>query len=129
MEEHEVISLAARGKTWWCLCPNSNLYIENRLPPIDLLRSYDVPIVLGTDSLASNTSLNILEEIKTIESSYPGIELEEIITWACKNGAEALDKPHLGTIEKGKTPGLVLIENCDLENLSLKPESRSLRLI
>ena len=44
--------------SFWCLCPNANWYIEKTLPPIDLLRTQNATIVLGTDSYASNWSLN-----------------------------------------------------------------------
>jgi len=52
---------------YWCLCPNANLYIENKLPDIRLLRRNNCKITLGTDSLASNHQLSIFEEIKTIQ--------------------------------------------------------------
>jgi cytosine/adenosine deaminase-related metal-dependent hydrolase len=98
--------------TFWCLCPNANQYIEQTMPPIDLLRSGGANIIVGTDSYASNWSLNILDELKTIQKHNPHIALEEMLGWATLNGASALqmDK-HLGSFEIGKKPGLVLIEN------------------
>jgi cytosine/adenosine deaminase-related metal-dependent hydrolase len=46
----------------FCLCVNANLYIENRMPPIDILIKNKAEIVLGTDRnkdhqkrIASNT--------------------------------------------------------------------------
>ena len=96
--------------TFWCLCPNANQYIENAMPPILLLREQQVPIVLGTDSYASNWSLNILDEIKTIQKFHPEIPLAEMLGWATLNGARALqmDK-HLGSFDKGKKPGVISI--------------------
>ncbi len=98
--------------TYWCLCPNANQYIEQTMPPIDLLRSGGANIIVGTDSYASNWSLNILDELKTIQKHNPHIALEEMLGWATLNGARALqmDK-HLGSFEIGKKPGVVLIEN------------------
>ena len=98
----------------FCLCPNANLYIENILPPVNLLLENDCHIVLGTDSLASNHQLNILEEIKTIAKNYPEIKTETLLQWATINGAKALqmDK-ELGNFEKGKNPGVMLIENVE----------------
>lgn len=104
-------------QTFFCLCINANKYIEDALPPIELLRKNDCAIVLGTDSLASNWSLNILDEIKTIRKNFPSISLEEILGWATINGAKALQmEAKLGSFEKGKKPGVVLID----ENLSSK---------
>jgi len=115
--------------TSWCLCPNTNQYIESAMPPIDLLRAQKVNIVVGTDSYASNWSLNILDELKTIQKHHPTIELAEMLGWATLNGARALqmDK-HLGNLEKGKKPGLVLISGVDAAG-KLSSSSSSKQLI
>ncbi|MFO7851334.1 MAG: amidohydrolase family protein [Bacteroidota bacterium] len=119
-----------RGNSYFCLCPASNLYIENTLPPLHILREGQSKIVIGTDSLASNKSLDILEEMKIISTTYPGIPLEELVGWATINGARALKiDDNYGSIEKGKSPGLVLIENADLVNMKLKANSRAVRLL
>lgn len=109
----------------WCFCPNANLYIENRLPSFSLFREKGVRMLLGTDSLASNTSLSILEEMKAIQSAYPEIPTEEMIVWATKNAAGFFGFGQLGSLEPGKQPGVVWIENVDLHSLRLTPESRS----
>ncbi|MEQ1552839.1 MAG: amidohydrolase family protein [Ferruginibacter sp.] len=97
---------------YFCLCPNANLYIENTVPAIDLLIKNQVNIVLGTDSYASNTQLNIFEEIKTIQKYFPNIPLQNILKWATINGAKALEiNDKFGSFEKGKIPGIVLINN------------------
>jgi cytosine/adenosine deaminase-related metal-dependent hydrolase len=114
---------AAMSNAFWCLCPNANQYIEQTMPPIELLRSEKANIVIGTDSYASNWSLNVLDELKTIQKHHPDIPLSEILGWATLNGARALqmDK-HLGSFEKGKKPGVVLINGVDAFN-SLKNAS------
>jgi cytosine/adenosine deaminase-related metal-dependent hydrolase len=108
---------AAMEHAFWCLCPNANQYIEQTMPPIELLRSEKAKIVVGTDSYASNWSLNILDELKTIQQPHPQISLDEMLGWATINGAQALqmDK-HLGSFEKGKQPGVVLISGVDAVN-------------
>ena len=102
-------------KTFFCLCVNANQYIENALPPIELLRNNDCNIVLGTDSLASNWSLSIADEMKTIRRHFPTIPLEEMLCWATLNGAKALGfEDQLGSFEKGKKPGALLLSESDL---------------
>lgn len=97
--------------TFWCLCPNANQYIEQAMPPIELLRAGGANIIVGTDSYASNWSLNILDELKTIQKHNPAIPLEEMLGWATLNGAHALQmNKHLGSFETGKKPGVVIIE-------------------
>ena len=99
---------------WWCLCPNANLYIENRLPDINMLIDEYANICIGTDSLASNHELCILSEIYTIKRYYPDITWEILIKWATSNGAAALQMhEQIGTLEPGKQPGIVLITGLD----------------
>ncbi|RYZ46146.1 MAG: hypothetical protein EOO14_24930 [Chitinophagaceae bacterium] len=108
----------AQPQTFFCLCVNANQYIEASLPPVEMLRQQGCNLVLGSDSLASNWSLNILDEIQTIRQSFPGIPLEEILTWATSNGAKALGMESLlGSFEKGKRPGVVLLAD---EGLAVK---------
>lgn len=105
-------------QTYFCLCVNANQYIENALPPVELFRKNNCTIVLGTDSLASNWSLNILDEIKMIRKNFPSASLEEILQWATSNGAKALQADgELGSFEKGKRPGVNLV---DEKKLSVK---------
>ena len=99
---------------YFCLCPAANLYIENSLPDINLFRMINGGnnIVVGTDSLASNNSLNIVEELSIIQQNYPEIGMEELLKWATINGAKALtlDKS-LGSFELNKQPGVIQIFN------------------
>jgi len=112
----------------WCLCVNANQYIEQALPPIDLLRKNGCKIVLGTDSLASNHSLSILDEMKTISKHFTEIPMTEMLRWATINGAQALGmEAQLGSFEKGKLPGVVLIEN--LGNGKIQAQSTVRRLV
>lgn len=99
------------NSSFWCICIKANLYIENALPPVELLRKNQCTIVLGTDSLASNDSLSIVAEMKMIKQHFPSIPLSEILQWATINGAVALQLEQLlGSFEKGKTPGVVLLD-------------------
>ncbi|MEO6187608.1 MAG: amidohydrolase family protein [Ginsengibacter sp.] len=112
---------------FFCLCPNANYYIENMLPPIPLLMKNDVQIVLGTDSLASNHQLDILEEIKTISLNFPSVETEALLTWATLNGAKALQlDERFGGFEPGKQPGVVLIENVEDRKITAQSTSRKI---
>ncbi len=103
-----------RLQTHFCLCPNANLYISNKLPDVNLFIGNSCAIVIGTDSLASNDQLNILEEIKTLTTHFPLLKLETVLQWATINGASALGIESVyGSFEKGKKPGVVLIEQSE----------------
>jgi cytosine/adenosine deaminase-related metal-dependent hydrolase len=119
-----------RENIFWCLCPASNIYIENEIPPVNLFIEEGCEIVIGTDSLASNNSLSILEELKTLQFNFPSLTFTDLIGWATVNGAKALgEEERFGKIETGKKPGLLLIQNVDLQNMKLLSESFVTRLI
>jgi cytosine/adenosine deaminase-related metal-dependent hydrolase len=126
----QINKLKRRAGLYWCLCPNSNLRIEGKMPPVDILVAEGCNIVIGTDSLASNNLLSIIEELKTIQKYFPAFSLETLIRWATLNGAIALgDELQTGSIEPGKKPGLVLLKDVDLINLKLLPGTFVRRLI
>jgi aminodeoxyfutalosine deaminase len=129
IKREQVRLLKKRDNLYYCLCPNSNLFIEGRVPPADMLYEEGCKIVIGTDSLSSNNKLSIFGEIMTISREFPDIPLEDLVRWATINGAEALCENIYGSIEPGKRPGLLLIKDADLVNLKLKPGSTVQRLI
>jgi len=105
----------------WCICIRANQYIENALPPIAELRSIGARIVVGTDSLASNYSLSILQELYTIQQHFPEVPTPELLTWATFNGAEALKlNESLGSLQPGKQPGILLLNNLGTEGQLLQ---------
>ncbi len=129
-DRETIKKIKERKNLFWCLCPNSNIYIENEMPPLDLLIEEDCEIVIGTDSLASNNKLSILEELKTLQLNFPAESIEELVRWATINGAKALgEEGRFGKIESGKKPGLLLLQNVDLNNMKLLPGSFVTRLI
>jgi len=96
---------------FWASCPNANLYIENRLPNYQAFLDTSARVTLGTDSLTSNWQLSILEEMKTIARFQSYVPFETMLRWATLNGAQALGfDDTLGSLEAGKTPGLVVLE-------------------
>ncbi len=113
----------------WVLSPRSNNYISGIEPrSVEMLRSSanNINICIGTDSLASNWSLSIVEELKM----FRNVPLAEMLQWATINGAKALgvdDK--FGTIEEGKRSGIVNITGVNLDDFSLTDSSRAVRII
>jgi aminodeoxyfutalosine deaminase len=111
--EKDIIRANSLGQSlFFCFCPNANLYIEDRLPDIPLFIRENSNLVLGTDSLASNARLSILEEIKTIKKYFPDISTPAMLRWATSNGARALKiSDQVGDFIHSKKPEIVLIEN------------------
>jgi len=112
----------------WCFCPNANLYIGNKLPRIGMFTNHDFNLTVGTDSLASNSKLCILSELKVIRENFPALSFAEILSWGTLNGARFLEiDQDYGSIESGKRPGLNLLDNMD--GLELTPDTTVRKLI
>lgn len=109
------------------LCPLSNIFIHNSLPPVRMMREEGLNLCIGTDSLSSNDDLCMVDEMRCLQENFPELSLGELLEWACLNGARFLGKDNvIGTIEPGKRPGLVLIEG--LKGNLLGKESTSRRI-
>jgi cytosine/adenosine deaminase-related metal-dependent hydrolase len=91
-------------------CPRSNLYIETRLPPLLAARAAGLFPALGTDSLASNASLDVLTEARALADRFPTVPAAELLRMATWEGARALGRNDIGRIATGARPGLVLVE-------------------
>ena len=104
------------NNVYWTVCPLSNIFIHNALPPIPLMRENGLDILLGTDSLSSNDDLDMVKEIICLHENFPEVPMNEIFTWACLNGARFLMKDsELGSLSVGKRPGIVVVRNIDAD--------------
>jgi cytosine/adenosine deaminase-related metal-dependent hydrolase len=106
----ELERLAATGVDA-VLCPRSNLFIELKLPPLfDILEAGLKP-GLGTDSLASNTTLDVLAEAAALSDRFAQVDKGLLISMATWYGAEALGLSHqVGALKPGLTPGLLAFD-------------------
>lgn len=111
------------------LCPRSNYYIDADFPPAQMLYEAGARVALGTDSLSSNTSLSLAEEIKWVSMHNPEIPLAAILQWVTLNGARALRfDGEIGSFEPGKRPGAVLLTGVDFQSMRLTDAARTVRL-
>ncbi len=116
-------------RPYFAICPLSNIFIHNALPPIGLMRENGLKIALGTDSLSSNDDLDMVKELFCLHSNFPEVSMEEMLVWACRNGAEFLGKESwLGSLTVGKKPGIVRISGIDRDGF-VTEDSRSYRII
>ena len=87
----ELVKRALPG-AFVALCPRSNIYIHDALPPVEMLRKSGLPLTVGTDSLSSNDSLDMVAELYCLQENFADVPLGEMLTWACLNGARFLGK-------------------------------------
>ena len=117
------------GNIAWILCPSSNIYIENRLPDVNLFVNNDAHVAIGTDSLASNDRLSMMHELKLLDTHFPKIGLRRLLRWATSNGAAALNiEDKFGSFTPGTAPGVILISGIDFANMRLTNDSKARRI-
>ena len=128
-EEGAAAARKTLAQPYLAVCPLSNLFIHNTLPPIPLMRRCGIPICVGTDSLSSNDQLSMVAELYCLQEAFPEVPLGELLTWACRNGAAFLGKEDvMGTIAPGKKPGLVFVNVTGGDSVRLSADSKSTRL-
>jgi hypothetical protein len=73
--------------------------------------------------LGNDNRLSQFEKIKKILLHYKNISLNEILSAATNEAAQAVKHPELGRLEPGCAPGLLLLQNADLINLTITAQS------
>lgn len=111
---------------YWCLSPASNRYISGMQPDAELLRRNGLTLCIGTDSLASNSSLSMVEELKLLAN----VPADEVLRWATANGAEALGfNDGTGRLEVGSRCGIVAVSGIDFATMRFTEKLAVRRLI
>ena len=125
-EDVTTVEGALQEGATWVLCPESNRYISNLCPPVEMLETMGARIAIGTDSLASARRLSMVDNMRLLGD----IPLEQLLTYATINGAKALGiEATKGSIDVGKRPGLVIVEGVDYATMRLTPDSHTYRLL
>ncbi len=110
LAEEDLDILAKSGATV-AHCPRSNAHIGVGRAPLKALIDREIPVGLGTDSLASNQSLSLWDEIRFAHRAHSGfLSPKEWIRMATVGGALALGLDHeIGTLEPGKRADLTAV--------------------
>lgn len=100
--DDDAVARIARSKSGVVYCPRSHAFFGHENHPIRRLLDAGVPVALGTDSLASNDSLSIVDEMRYLYNHRKDIAPEEIFSAATIHGAAALGfADRLGRLKSG----------------------------
>jgi aminodeoxyfutalosine deaminase len=97
--------LARRG-VHVVLCPRSNRSLGVGTADVPALLAAGVRLALGTDSLASVETLDVLDDAVLLRRQFPALDPAVVVRMATLGGAEALGLAHLGTIAPGRAAAL-----------------------
>ena len=91
-------------------CPRSHNYFGHSPFAFERLRSLGFNVCLGTDSLASNESLSLFDEMRAFQKNFPQVSPEEILQMVTVNPARALRYENaLGQIRPGFGADLIAV--------------------
>jgi cytosine/adenosine deaminase-related metal-dependent hydrolase len=109
LTQHDMKLLADSGAPV-AHCPKTHRFFERGLPLVERLMDLGVNICLGTDSLASNDTLNMLAEMQEVARVHPRWSAEQILPLATTNAAQALGQSgRLGRIAVGAKADLMAV--------------------
>jgi cytosine/adenosine deaminase-related metal-dependent hydrolase len=113
VDADEIDLLCATG-TSVAYCPRTHSYFGHEHHPVLELMGGGVNVCVGTDSLASNPSLSVLEELVHIRYEHAELSPDVILAMGTINGARALGLAHeIGSLEPGKQADLAVFRCAD----------------
>jgi aminodeoxyfutalosine deaminase len=108
--DEKEVSMLAEKQVHVCICARSNSNLHKRLPDVPMMMQAGLRLCLGTDSLASNDSLSLFDEMVYLSSVFPQISPRDILTMATVNGARALGfEDRFGRLTPGRAVKMIYV--------------------
>ena len=104
------ITLIAESGASVVFCPRSHHYFYHADHPVVKLIERGINVAIGTDSLASNWSLSLLDELKFLARTHPCIRPETLIDMVTFNGSKALGLTQVGRLEKDWQADIIAVQ-------------------
>ena len=106
-------------------CPSSNMKLASGICPVETLRARGINVALGTDSVASNNNLDMINELriagllaKVSNMNPESLKVDALLSMASINGARALGmEDQIGSLKPGKSADMIAINLDDLDTL------------
>lgn len=109
LTDADVTILAESGASV-VFCPRSHHYFYHTNHPVLQLVERGINVAIGTDSLASNWSLSLLDELRFLARTQPHIRPEALLDMVTCNGAKALGLKQVGRLEKGWQADIIAVQ-------------------
>ena len=117
------ISLLADSGSHVIHCPKSNMKLASGICPVSRLLDAGINVALGTDSSASNNSLDMFSEMnaaallaKVSNGDATALSADQVLQMATLNGARALGMEEItGSLEVGKFADIIAVNFATIE--------------
>jgi aminodeoxyfutalosine deaminase len=109
--DDEELALLAAGRASVVFCPRTHSYFGHTLHRWRDMMARGINVCVGTDSLASSPSLNLVDDLRLLHAQRPDVEVRAIWALATTHGAKALGfEKQLGSLTPGKLADFVAFE-------------------
>lgn len=123
--DEEDYAILAEARPSIVHCPESNMKLASGICPVSKLHTMGLNVALGTDSVASNNDLNMINEMRTaaflakVSQQDPVcLNVNETLAMASLNGAKALGMDHIiGSLTPGKSADFIAVNLDEIETL------------
>ncbi len=113
------IKIIADSHAHVCLCPGSNRFLSVGTAPLEQFLEHRILPALGTDSIASNTKLDIWQEMSLLREMYPDVSPEHIFSMATLGGAKAMHRDSdYGSLAQGKKTRILHVQGFPYDEVS-----------
>ncbi len=113
ISENDINLIRKRG-AMVCLCPGSNRYLNVGQAPVVEMVHAGIPLVLGTDSFASNTRVDLWEEMRLLHEMYEELQVVDILHMATRGVMIPGYGDQVGIIEPGCPAKLLQVSSPEL---------------
>jgi cytosine/adenosine deaminase-related metal-dependent hydrolase len=109
--DRESVRRIRKAKSSVVYCPRSHEFFGHEKHPVRQLLDAGINVALGTDSLASNSSLSMIDEMRFLIKKRKDLAPEEIFQMATRNGAAALGYASvLGCLKRSYYADMAVLE-------------------
>ena len=104
------VKILAQSGTSVVHCPKTHRFFGRTTAPVMQLLQAGVNVCLGTDSLASNNTLDLFAEMRELAEAFPQLLPEQILRFVTTHAARALNESNrLGQIKAGAVADLIAV--------------------
>jgi cytosine/adenosine deaminase-related metal-dependent hydrolase len=93
-------------------CPRTHAFFHREPFELRFFQESKIPLLLGTDSLASNEDLNMFAEMRAMSDAFPELDPADLMLMATKNPAAAIGRAgRLGELSPGTIADFIAVRD------------------